>query len=267
MPELPEMETYKRLLNENLKGQTISKVVINREKSVNIPATAFINEVENTIISSVERRAKHLVFNLNSGKKLVLHLMLGGLLYYGKEEDSPDRTKQIIFLFKNENLYFIGLRLGYLHLYAQDQLETFFQKLGPEPLNPSFTTDSFEKLISNRRSMLKTLLVNQSFIAGIGNCYSDEICFESKLLPNKKANELLPPQKENLYKAIKKVLLSGIAQGGYMDNPFTIDDSLTGGYKTLVYDRKGLTCYRCNNKIKQDEVSSKKCFYCPICQS
>ncbi|MGO4886417.1 Fpg/Nei family DNA glycosylase [Anaerobacillus sp. MEB173] len=266
MPELPEMETYKRLLHERVRGKKIDQVIINREKSINVPVPSFLAEVQSATVVEVERKAKHLLFHLNSGKTLLLHLMLGGWMYFGPDEDSPDRTKQIILSFQNGNLYFIGLRLGYLHLVDEQYLKEELADLGPEPLDPAFTKEGFFEHIRNRRGMLKTTLVNQSFLSGIGNCYSDEICFQAQLHPATKADELTDVQKLSLYEAIRQILQSGIAQGGYMDHPFFMGDQLTGGYKTLVYDREDQPCFRCKNPIQLEELSSKKSFFCPVCQ-
>jgi formamidopyrimidine-DNA glycosylase len=266
MPELPEMETYKRLLNEKIQGKLITNVEINREKSINVAPDQFTQEVKNTSVIAVERRAKHLIFKLSSGKNLVLHLMLGGWMYFGNDDDQPERTKQIILTFSNGKLYFIGLRLGYLHLFDEQQLKEEFAKLGPEPLDQRFTSPSFLEQVKSRRGMLKTTLVNQSFIAGIGNCYSDEICFDAKLLPTRKMNDLNEVETSNLFNGIISALNRGINQGGYMDDPFFKGDLLTGSYQTLVYDREGEPCYTCNSKIILEMISSKKTFYCPNCQ-
>ncbi len=265
MPELPEMETYKRLLNEKVKGQSITNIIINREKSINLPVPAFTTAVLHSTVLEVNRRGKHLIFNLSTGKSLILHLMLGGWIYFGSEEDSPNRTKQVILTTPTGNLYFIGLRLGYLHLLDENQVNEEFAKLGPEPLElPS--PSSFFELTKNRRGMLKTTFVNQAFLAGIGNCYSDEICYDAKLKPTRKLNELTEQEKINLYNGMRTSLQRGIQQGGYMDHPFFNSDTLTGSYQTLVYDREGEPCYTCQSKIMLEIISSKKTFYCPNCQ-
>ncbi|RXJ04161.1 Fpg/Nei family DNA glycosylase [Anaerobacillus alkaliphilus] len=266
MPELPEMETYKQFLNMKMKGKPITNIVINREKSINVPVALYTNEVTNTTVLEIQRRAKHLIFRLSSGKNLVLHLMLGGWMFFGNEDDSPDRTKQIILSTPTGDLYFIGLRLGYLHLLDDKQLHEEFAKLGPEPLDAELSQEAFLDLVKNRRGMLKTTLVNQSFIAGIGNCYSDEICFVAKIKPTRKLNELTEQEKTNLYIGMKKALLRGIEQGGYMDDPFFKGDTLTGSYQTLVYDREGKPCLQCGTNIVLEIISSKKTFYCPNCQ-
>jgi formamidopyrimidine-DNA glycosylase len=262
------MENYKRLLSERIIGKRINAVTVTREKTINISVEEFIREIEGRKIIGIERRAKHLIFKLDSGKNMLLHLMLGGLLYLGNEENELDRTKQVTFSFGDVYLFFIGLRLGYLHLLSTDQISEELSDLGPEPITPTFTLDQFIQLIEKRRGALKTTLVNQKFLAGIGNFYSDEICFEAKLLPTRQANELNQDEKANLYYGIKSILDRGIKLGGYMDVPVYHGDQLTGQYRDNchVYDREGKSCHRCGALIIKDEISSRKSFYCQQCQ-
>ncbi|WP_078546426.1 DNA-formamidopyrimidine glycosylase [Litchfieldia alkalitelluris] len=268
MPELPEMETYRNLLSERIINQEITSVVINREKSINVSVDLFATTLLANKVISIERRGKYLLFNLENEKCLLLHLMLGGLMYFGTSEDQPDRSKQIIISFSKSNLYFIGLRLGFLHLFSKDDAEQELSKLGPNPLSPDFTFESFEKLIHKRKGILKTTLPNQSFLAGIGNCYSDEICFEAKLLPTRKLNELNNQERENLFSAIKSVLVFAIKSGGYIEMPLYKDDTLTGGYnnRCKVYDRDNENCLRCGSKLEKKVISSRKTYFCPSCQ-
>lgn len=117
------METYRRLLQERLTGQAITDVSVQREKTINIPAAAFEEHVKGTAFSTVERRGKHILFRLQSGRVLLLHLMLGGFLYWGTAEDKLDRTAQMTISVGRHVLYFHGLRLGYLHLLTQEEAE------------------------------------------------------------------------------------------------------------------------------------------------
>ncbi|MFA9559743.1 Fpg/Nei family DNA glycosylase [Evansella sp. AB-rgal1] len=269
MPELPEMENYRRLLNEKIRGKTIINVEVTREKSVNLDVKRFREEVQGSKITGVERRAKYLIFKLDSGKNLLLHLMLGGLIYLDLGNDEIDRTKQVTLSFGNLNLFFIGLRLGFLHLLSNEELEKTLSELGPEPLDPSFSIQVFQQVIAKRRGVLKSTLVNQKFLAGIGNLYSDEICFEAKLLPKKKISDLVDEEKIELYKSIQSILLRGIILGGYMELPVFKGDKVTGRYNDncYVYDREGESCHRCNGVIVRDKISSQKSFYCPLCQT
>lgn len=269
MPELPEMETYKWLLNQNITGKVITSVQINREKSINVAPEDFIKNVQGKKIIRIERCAKHLLFFLENGNILLLHLMLGGWMYYGREEDKPNRTIQIQLNFAQTHLYFIGLRLGYLHLYtSQEAVEKELEDLGPEPLDIRFTIEAFQLLMANRKGRLKTKLVDQQWISGIGNCYSDEICFHAGLLPSRGIEEIDKIEENQLYQSIQYILRDAIKHGGYMENPLFKGDTLTGGYNKLckVYDCEGKNCPRCGNKIIKDIISSRKTFYCSNCQ-
>ncbi|MFC0471108.1 bifunctional DNA-formamidopyrimidine glycosylase/DNA-(apurinic or apyrimidinic site) lyase [Halalkalibacter kiskunsagensis] len=268
MPELPEMENYKLLLSEKVVGKSVSEVIVTREKTINVPVTQFTTEVQGRTIMAIERRAKHLLFKLDSGKSLLLHLMLGGLMYVADEEGEIDRTKQVTLSLGAMKLFFIGLRLGYLHLVTEEQVQEAFSDLGPEPLEPTFKENLFQELIAKRRGMLKTTLVNQKFLAGIGNLYSDEICFEAQVLQIRKANELTDEEIKQLFKAIHTILQRGIRLGGYMDVPVHKKDQLTGNYSNhcYVYEREGLPCPRCGGVIIKDVISSRKSFYCKQCQ-
>lgn len=266
MPELPEMETYRKFLSHTILHKPITHVEINREKSINTPIQKFIESVQGKHITSIKRRAKHLIFELNSGENLLLHLMLGGLMFLGSKNNSPDRTKQVIIEFSELQLNFIGLRLGYLHLLDKEELAEKLDELGPEPFEMDLK--DFLERISKKKGALKPLLVDQKFIAGIGNCYSDEICFEARLVPIRKASDLTDAEMKNLFEAIEPVLTRAIQHGGYMDFPMYEGDTKTGNYhdNVLVYEREGERCYRCGAEIKRVESSTVKSFYCPHCQ-
>jgi formamidopyrimidine-DNA glycosylase len=268
MPELPEMETYKLLLTDKITQQRITAVEINRKKSINLSETVFIEEVSGQIILSIERRAKHLLFHLSNEKSLLLHLMLGGLMFYGSDYNKPNRTVQVKLSFGNQHLFFIGLRLGYLHLLNQEDIFHVLDKLGPEPLNNNFTESAFQHIMEPKRGMIKATLVDQSFVSGIGNCYSDEICFSAGILPMKKGTELDVRDRSRLYHSIRTVLSEAIQHGGYMESPLYEGDQLTGSFnaKCKVYDREGEACFRCGHPIIKAKISSRKTFYCQVCQ-
>jgi formamidopyrimidine-DNA glycosylase len=268
MPELPEMENYRRLLNERIAGKVIIDVQINRQKSVNIDPNLFMNTVRHQKVLTVDRRAKHLLFHLQNGHVLLLHLMLGGWMFYGLESEKPKRTIQVRLSFGENQLYFIGLRLGYLHLYSEKEVEQTLSHLGPEPLSSKFTLDKFVQMLHQRHGRLKTVLINRDFISGIGNCYSDEICYHAQILPVKNIKELTEPEIKKLYYSMRNVLLDALKHGGYLRNPFYQGDTLTGSYDEMcqVYDREGEACSRCGAPIKKEMISSRKTFYCPNCQ-
>lgn len=268
MPELPEMEHYRRLLNQKIAGQLITQVLINREKSVNVNPNLFINTVANQRVVTVNRRGKHLLFYLGNGQVLLLHLLLGGWMYFGTKEDKPKRTIQVRLSFGDHHLYFIGLRLGYLHLHSEPDVQKELSSLGPEPVESHFTQQEFLKLLGDRRGKIKTKLLDQEFIAGIGNCYSDEICYHAGIKTKRLIEDISEPERNQLYLSMRHVLLDALKFGGYMEDPFYQGDNVTGGYnhRCLVYDREGEQCNRCGGTIRKEMISSRKTFFCPNCQ-
>jgi formamidopyrimidine-DNA glycosylase len=269
LPELPEMENYKRLLSNLIIGKPISDVEVERVKSLNVPEQQFRRELIGASVQSVERRAKHLMFHLSTSGVLILHLMLGGMMFYGTRQQKPDRTAQITISWNEHQLYFIGLRLGYLHLYEPQEAQRFLRKLGPEPLEANFTQDRFREVLRAKKGTLKSTLVDQSIMAGIGNCYSDEICFEAGLRPARHVSGLQQAELGRLYQAIRHVLTEAIRYGGYMEIPLFEGDSLTGGSdsRCKVYDREGEPCTNCGFPLVRQDVSSKKSFCCLHCQA
>ena len=268
MPELPEMENYRRLLSQHIINVPITGVTVNREKTINVEKDAFANALMGARVVFVERRAKYILFHLYDGRRLVLHLMLGGMLFYGTEEERPERSTQVELAFGDHILYFIGLRLGYLHLVSVKEGEALMGKLGPELLDRRMTLERFEELLKKRRGALKTTLVNQHIFAGIGNCYADEIAYEAKLLPTALVQTLTRDSIARLYAAVRKVLIEATDIGGYMEIPFMTGDTVTGSYndQCKVYDREGEPCLRDGGTIVKVELSGRKVFYCPECQ-
>ncbi|WNC14604.1 DNA-formamidopyrimidine glycosylase family protein [Brevibacillus brevis] len=269
MPELPEMETYRRLLQQQIQGKIIADALVEREKTINMPPQRFAQILQGNRLTLIDRRGKHLLFHLENRYVLLLHLMLGGFLYLGASEDRLPRTAQVTLSFGDRILYFHGLRLGYLHLLTPDQLDERLGELGPEPLAPAFTASQLSQMLAGKRGILKTALVDQHWLAGIGNCYSDEICFRARIMPTRRIPALAPGEIARLYDSMQTVLNEAVAHGGYMETPLYQGDRLTGGFdeRCLVYDRGGEPCPRCGHAIVGDRLSSRKVFYCTSCQS
>lgn len=268
MAELPEIERYRLVLSPHITGREITGVEVNRAKSINVPIPEFIAQVQGERISEIDRRAKHLIFRLSSGEELLLHLMIGGWIFLGDYGAHPVPQKQVILSFGERKLYFVGLRLGYLHLLSAEKILEKLAGLGPEPLDPAFRFEDFQGRMRDRSGSVKSILVDPKFIAGIGSCYSDEICFQAKLRPFKSASELTEEQTHFLFHAIKPVLTRAIEIGGYMDYPLYAGDEKTGSYNDhfLVYERENQPCQRCGTRIEKIQISSRKSFFCPGCQ-
>jgi formamidopyrimidine-DNA glycosylase len=209
-----------------------------------------------------------LVFHLDSGKRLLLHLMLGGMIHFGDETDKPDRSVQAAIGFPTGVMSFIGLRLGYIHLLTAKEVEARLSELGPDPFDVRLTSERFRLRFKGKRGTLKSALVDQHVLSGIGNCYADEIAFAAEVRPDARINDLAPDTWDRLYGATRSVLREAASLGGYMDMPLFTGDTLTGGYNEhcRVYDRGGESCPRCGGIIEQGEVGGRKFFSCRSCQ-
>ncbi|WP_373231517.1 Fpg/Nei family DNA glycosylase [Cohnella sp.] len=269
MPEWPEMEHYRTQLSPLISGQKVTGIVVNRPATINEPVDVFTTALIGRSILFVERRGKHLLFHLDDGNRLHLHLMLGGWLAYGEHGPKKDSHFQVILTFGDGfSLYFGGLRLGYLHRISAKVVIEQMKELGPDPFDSRLTLEAFHNRMAGKRGRLKTTLTDQRFLAGIGNCYSDEICFDARVHPAFAVNKLDPSVSERIYRSMHKVLQEAKEAGGYMDHPLTPEDTVTGGYNNQcrVYDRQGEPCYDCGNEIKFETLAGRKMFFCPNCQ-
>ncbi|MDF2626845.1 MAG: Fpg/Nei family glycosylase [Symbiobacteriaceae bacterium] len=269
MPELPEMEIYRSHLERNCTGQTITQIEIGRPKSINVGVREFKQAVQSATLTGFSRAGKALVFHLSTGNVLLNHLMLGGAVFYGTKDEAPQRTFQVTFwLDQGRALWWTGLRLGWLHLLTPAELASYRADLGLDPLDEHFTTAYLASLLQGRRGKLKPLLVDQQLFPGIGNCYSDEICWTARIHPLRIAGSLKTDECERLWQATQSVLTDATARGGYTETPFHKGDQFTGGYlpHLKVYDRNGEPCPRCGTPIALVEASNRKVFFCPACQ-
>ena len=271
MPELPEVETLARDLQPLLRGASFSSVDVRWPRSVAMPTESeFIARLPGRGIEHVGRRAKFLVFFLSGSSRLLIHLRMSGQLRVEPEEFSPGKHARVVFhLTDGRQLIFDNPRkLG--RVYLTSDLDTVLGHLGPEPLAADFTLDVFATALSRRTGALKPLLLNQSFLAGLGNVYADEVLFEARLHPLRKADSLSSEDAERLHAAIRRVLRQAIEDRGT-----TLDD---GGYRDTegqpgrhqhrlqVYHRTDEPCLRCSKPIERSVVGGRGTHFCPHCQ-
>lgn len=271
MPEYPEIHTYITLLKPRIEGLEIANIEIEREKSVNLPVAEMKRSIEHQRMVAVTSRGKHILFKLSNERTILVHLMLGGWMFFSTDEEAPKRSKQVILSFaeRREKLFFINLRLGYFHLLTPDELENKLAMLGHEALDSRLDLEHFADRLRKKRGSLKAFFLDQKQIAGIGNAYSDEICFEAAIQPERKTAELTSAEIEKLFDAMRNILKEGAKYGGYMDFPFYPGDSLTGGFnpRFKVYGRLDQPCLRCGATIQRHELSGRKSYSCPNCQT
>ena len=281
MPELPEVETVRRGLQENIVGRTIVKVEVGRERTVRRTSReALIDGLTGVQVLNASRRGKYLICDLDSGQKLMMHLRMSGRLIIAEPNAlRPPHTHVVMHLAKNNfvesELWFVDPRtFGEVVVFDPDLVETQMPdlaNLGVDPLVDDFTPETLRELFKNRRGNLKALLLNQHFIAGIGNIYADEILHLAKLRPDRLPGRLTRATLIGLHAAILKVLNHAVDAGGrtLKDSQYVDLEGKTGNFQDQhkVYGRAGLPCLSCRKgRILMTTVAGRTTCYCSFCQ-
>lgn len=286
MPELPEVETVVRGLNRLILKKKIAQVkhdwpksFPNLEKDVN----DFMIGAE---ISKVQRRGKAIIIELNNGWALVTHLrMTGQMVYRGEENwgaghpnddflnDLPNKSTRVEIDFEDQTKLFFNdqRKFGYMKLLPEPEIEelSFFQKLGPEPLEDNFTVEIFkERLLKKKNSLIKPTILDQSVIAGVGNIYADEALWRAKIHPETRIKDFLNVDFKNLHESIRFVMNKSIEKGGSTDRNYVNADGLRGNYLeyAAVYHKNGQPCKRCGTEISKIRVGGRGTHFCENCQ-
>ncbi len=271
MPELPEVETVVRGLRGPLVGRTAHDVICT-QPSVIRPAdpAAFRARLAGQRFTAIERRAKYIVCRLSGGDVLVVHLKMTGRLYVTDDSavhDSDRWAHLVIQLDGGQQLRFSDMRrFGFAALAAD--LAEVTPSLGPEPLSEDFTLAGFRAALKGRHRAIKALLLDQAFLAGVGNIYADEALFRAQIHPLRPADRLPRAAADRLFAAIRAVLQAGIEREGASVNWYRKPDGTQGSAQMYfdVYDRAGQPCTRCGGAIEKIRVAQRGTHYCPHCQ-
>ena len=281
MPELPEVETVRRGLQQNFVGRKITKVEVGRERTVRRTSReALIDGLTGVRVLSATRRGKYLICALDSGQKLMVHLRMSGRLIIAKPGASrPPHTHVVLHLAKTDSveseLWFVDPRtFGEVVVFDPDKVKTQMPdlvNLGVDPLTDEFSPQILQGLFKNRRGNLKALLLNQHFVAGIGNIYADEILHLAKLRPDRLPGRLTTATLTRLHAAIVEVLNKAVVAGGstLKDTQYVDLDGQTGSFQDehRVYGRAGLQCLSCpKGRILMTVVAGRTTCYCSACQ-
>jgi len=265
MPELPEVETIKRELDKAVLGKKIIDVIVKKPKVIKEPSKdKFVKGLKKATLKKILRKGKGLIFELSNGKFLVVHLrMTGQLVYPGKAAQS-----RVSFKLSNGKLLDYNDRriLGELRLVDNWQDMKFFRELGPEIYG--LTPNKFSQMLAGKTTKIKPLLMDQTFICGVGNLYAAEALFRSHILPTRAAKSLSNKEKQALFKEIKDTLNEAIkAKGSSMDQYVQLSGE-AGDYVKYhkVYDREGEPCVKCKTKIKRISLGARGTYFCPRCQ-
>ena len=286
MPELPEVEVLKRSLQKKIRFLKIIRIRINnRNLRYKVPYSINKN-LKGCVVNNISRISKYLIFHINFSKKLLIHLGMSGTIHLIKKKNKnntnasfyhssylPQKHNHIEISFSNniKMIYNDPRRFGYLKLLKKNYLlEKPIINLGPDPFSYKFNLKYIKNFIYKKKINIKNLLMNQTFVGGIGNIYANEILYYCKLRPTKTVNQLSKKNILNIILQAKKVLNKAIIFGGSSIRDFKKTDGVPGNFQQnfKVYGKNNAQCPRhgCGGYIQRIIVSSRSAFYCPNCQ-
>ena len=286
MPELPEVEVVKQSLDKKIKFQKINKVVVrNRNLRFKISKN-FEFFLRNKKINRISRKSKYLIFHLNNNTFFIIHLGMSGTIhliskknyykntntsFYGSSNLPAKHNHILIFFKKYQFVYNDPRRFGFIKILKNKKnLEIFFNNIGPEPLNNKFKTSYIYNYLRGKKKNIKSFLLDQKFVSGIGNIYANEILFYCKINPFKQAKNLTKPEIRKIKYFSKLILNRAIKKGGSSIRDFKNINGKKGNYQNefKVYQRESLNCLAkyCYGKIKKKIVSKRSTFFCNSCQ-
>jgi formamidopyrimidine-DNA glycosylase len=278
MPELPEVEVVRRDLEREVVGKKIKAVDVDGMRSIRRyrQRKQFTGELDGRKITAVARRGKYIVMKLDDGNALIVHLGMSGQLLRAKtaREASPKHTHVTITFTQGGQLRFVDPRtFGEMFVTPFDGIDESVDELshlGIDPLEQAMSWDYFGELISQRHVKLKMALMDQKFLAGIGNIYSDEILFNAGLRWDRMSDSLSPEEVRRLYRAVIETLQDAVKYRGssLADEQYVDLFGKKGEYQLhhKVYAREGEACKRCRHVIVREKAGGRSTFFCAACQ-
>ena len=272
MPEIPEVETVKETLKRKVLNKKIKDVIVRYDGIIEEPSVKeFISKLRNQEIKDIKRLGKWLIFYLND-YCLLSHLRMEGKYYLKNSEDIYNKHEHVIFVFDDgtDLRYQDTRKFGKMLLVPKDQLNTCkpMLELGLEPWDTSLTKEYLKEKYSKKHLPIKTVILDQSIITGIGNIYADEILFLSNINPLTKVNMLQDSDLDNIIINTKQVLEKAIKEGGTTIRSYTSDLGVTGRFQNELYVhcREHEKCLKCGSEILKIKVGGRGTYYCPSCQ-
>jgi len=272
MPELPEVETVKETLKRKVLNKKIDSVVVRYEGIIESPSVLeFSKKIKGQVINDIKRKGKWLIFCLDD-YFLLSHLRMEGKYFLKRNNEEYTKHECVIFKFSDETdlRYQDTRKFGKMLLVEKNKLEEArpIKVLGMEPWDEKLTINYLKEKYSSKRLPIKTVILDQSIITGIGNIYADEILFLSKIHPLVKVNVLKNSDLENIITNTKKVLEKAISEGGTTIRSYTSDEGVTGRFQNSLYVhcRANEKCLLCGDMIIKTKVGGRGTYYCPTCQ-
>jgi formamidopyrimidine-DNA glycosylase len=269
MPELPEVETTINDLKPFVLGKRIENVDVLWKGTISEPSVEqFRQGLRGRKIVDITRRGKHLIFELDNNTYWIVHMrMTGSLLLKRADEEPGNSVRVVIYLNDQTAIHFRDMR-RFGKMWLVKDKDSVVGKLGPEPLDPHFTPELLEQLLHGRKVAIKGLLLDQTFIAGIGNMYADEALYDARIHPLRLAGSLTRKEISRLHASIQKVLKQGILNKGASTETYIRPEGIKGEahLKFQVAHRKGKECPVCGGPIERITVHQRGTFFCPYCQ-
>ena len=270
MPELPEVETVVRGLRNRIVGWELSRVEVCQEKCLGGRKQALADLLQKKKILAVERRGKNVILRLSGGGALFVHLGMSGRLRVLPRSDPREKHTHVVFSFLNhgEQLRFIDPRRFGRVFWEGGKTGKWvsLSRLGPEPLE--IPLSEFAARVRSRHREIKPLLLDQHFLAGVGNIYADESLHRAGIHPRRKSDSLSGKTLSRLHRAVQGVLSEAIESRGSSVRSYVDSSGSSGGYQHFlrVYGREGEPCPDCGVRIVREIVGGRSSFYCPRCQ-
>jgi formamidopyrimidine-DNA glycosylase len=274
VPELPEVETYVRELTPELTGRTITAAHVFWPRTIAEPlAEEFPNRIAGLSFDSFDRRGKYRLLGMNDGSTLIVHLrMTGKLLILPGDSERNLHTHVVMELDNGSTLHYNDPR-KFGRIWLVPDRTTVLAKLGPEPLTDDFRVDEFAARLAGRSAPVKSLLLDQRLVAGVGNIYADESLFRAGIHPARAGGSLTPDEIARLHIAIREVLEAGIRRrgstlGGSSLQNYLRPGGLPGDFQNefFVFRRTGEPCLVCGTPIVRTVIGQRSTHFCPHCQ-
>jgi formamidopyrimidine-DNA glycosylase len=267
MPELPEVETVRRVLEKQIRDAEIERVEIRYPKMIEDDPEQFAQMLEHEHFRIFERRGKYLIFRMDH-ITLVSHLRMEGRYYVQPETDPVNKHIHVIFTFTDHRQlrYMDTRKFGRMKLYPRDYDFTHFKNLGPEPLSDEFNAAYIHAYRQGRKEPLKSLLLDQHFTAGIGNIYADEILAACHLRPGRSCARITRQDEAAIAFHTKRILSTAIQYGGTTIRTYTSSLGVKGRYQSECSVHMKKVCPRCGTAIKIRTIGGRSSYYCPHCQ-
>ena len=275
MPELPEVELIARSLDSLVRGRTILTAKLLRQRlAPDTPQAKFPKLLNGSKINCIHRRGKHILFDLDSGRTLIVHLRMSGRFsLLAAEIEDPKFTHAVFHLESGHRLVFDDQRhFGLMKIVETDKLYEAkeLKKLAPEPFSADFSIDYLRNVTKSSKRSLKEFLIDQTKVCGLGNIYACEAMFAAGVSPRRAANKLTRPSVERLHASIRAVLDEAIAHAGSQKvDPENLEGNYFSAGTTAgwhVYDRENEPCRRCNALILRLKQGGRSTYYCRKCQ-